>query len=338
MREEQELAYQMHDFCIEFFISNALFVATKLNIADYLAIKPMTADDLAILTQSNSRSLYRLLRALASIEIFEEDHFKRFHLTPKANLLRESIPYGMKRSTIMFDGDEYTLWGKLMQALETGEQVSETLYGVPFWKHLKHNENDFQNMRLSLKEHSIAFCSHIPQVYDFNQFEHIIDVGCNDGTFMAFILANAMSAKGTLFDEPHVIEEAKKHLAMCEKSIRERCSFEAGNFLEAVPAGGDCYTLKSALVDWNEEDGVKIISNIRKQMKPGCKLLIIQSVLPELNKPHLGTQIDLLYLLCDNGKERTEEEFKNILTKAGLKFSKIIQTGYPLFDIVEAFL
>ena len=49
--------------------SQALAVAAELGIADLLRDGPRSADDLAAATGTDPRSLYRLLRALASIGV-----------------------------------------------------------------------------------------------------------------------------------------------------------------------------------------------------------------------------------------------------------------------------
>src|SRR5262245_44236010 len=61
-----------------FWVSRAIYVAAKLRLADLVKDSPKTADELARLTGTHSPSLYRALRALASVGVFTEDGQGRF--------------------------------------------------------------------------------------------------------------------------------------------------------------------------------------------------------------------------------------------------------------------
>lgn len=304
--------------------------ACELNIAEQLSQKPMTAEELGKVTDTHAPSLYRLLRALASIGIFKVDSDGKWNLTPMANLLSHE----MKHMTFIWVRDEHKLWQNMLDSIKTGKSVHEKSYGDKIWDFLKKNPVEFNNMKLSLQNYNTIFCKNIPDYYDFKQFKHIIDIGGNNGSFLEYVLKSAPNARGTVFDEKHVIEEAKQYLEKSE--VRNRCSIVAGSFLESVPPDGDCYIMKSALVDWNDENAVKIISNVAKQMKPDGKLLIIQSCISDDNEPHIGKLFDILYLICDEGKERTRNEFEDLFRKSGLKLRRVIKTGFPLNDIMEA--
>ena len=65
-----------------FQVSQALHVAALLAVADYLKDGPKSADVLARACDAHPGSLYRLLRALASIGVFHENDDMEFSLTP----------------------------------------------------------------------------------------------------------------------------------------------------------------------------------------------------------------------------------------------------------------
>src|SRR4051794_21281654 len=75
-----------------FRVTQMIYVAAKLGIADLLREGPRTADELAAETGTHGPSLYRLLRALAGFRIFAEDEQGRFGLTPLAELLQTGLP------------------------------------------------------------------------------------------------------------------------------------------------------------------------------------------------------------------------------------------------------
>ena len=81
-----------------FRVTQMMYVAARLNLANHLAKKPQTARELASVVSAEPRALYRLLRALASVGVFSEANGGLFEMTPAAGLLRRDSP-GSLRST-----------------------------------------------------------------------------------------------------------------------------------------------------------------------------------------------------------------------------------------------
>src|SRR5689334_7218623 len=90
-----------------YWLSQAVYVAVKLGIADLLAGGSQNAEELARTTGTHARSLYRLLRALASVGVFAEGDDKRFSLTPAAECLRSDVPGSMKALALMLGEEQY---------------------------------------------------------------------------------------------------------------------------------------------------------------------------------------------------------------------------------------
>ena len=76
-----------------FWVSRAIYVAANLGLADLLKDEPKRSEDLAQATATHAPSLYRLMRALASVGIFAQDEQGRFALTPVGATLRTDVPW-----------------------------------------------------------------------------------------------------------------------------------------------------------------------------------------------------------------------------------------------------
>jgi len=83
-----------------FWVSRALYIAAKLGIADLLKDGPKNSEALAQATGMHAPSLYRVLRALASVGVFAEDEHGRFALTPLAATLRSDVPGSLRAFAI----------------------------------------------------------------------------------------------------------------------------------------------------------------------------------------------------------------------------------------------
>ncbi len=173
----------------------------------------------------------------------------------------------------------------------------------------------------------------VSRAYDFSDARKLVDVAGGIGGMISAILLENPQLEGILFDAPSVIEGAKEYLA--EKGLSERCETIAGDFFESVPDGGDIYTMRSIIHDWDDERSLKILNNIRKAIPENGKLLLVESVIPGENEPHFGKFLDLIMLTMTGGRERGEEEYRALLEKADFRLNRIIPTG-SFISIVEA--
>ena len=70
-------------------------------------------------------------------------------------------------------------------------------------------------------------------------------------------------------------------------------------------------------------------------MKPESRLLIIEMVLPAGDAPHPGKMLDMMMLVGPGGQERTQEEYRELLGKSGLRITRIVPTASAV-SVIEA--
>jgi len=92
---------QLFQMMTGYWVTQALYVAAKLGIADLLADGPVHCDTLARKTDVHPNSLFRTLRALASVGVFSEVENECFALSPSAALLLGSAPNSVRALAIM---------------------------------------------------------------------------------------------------------------------------------------------------------------------------------------------------------------------------------------------
>lgn len=325
---------QMMQLITGFWTACCIYNAAKLNIADLLAAQPRTAEQLAEATHSHASSLYRILRALAGAGIFSENEKGEFSNTPLGDTLQSDIPGSMKAMVIAQLGDHYDAWGKLLYSIKTGNTAFDKVEGMSVWQFYETHPEEGLNFMKAMAGVTGGVAMNVLPAYDFTPFKSIVDVGGGNGAMMMAVLNAAKQSTGIVFDEEYVIRETDRELAA--KGYNSRCRTEAGSFFDYVPKDADAYILKMILHDWDDERSVQILNNCGRAMKPGSKLLIIEAVIPEDDSPHPGKLMDINMLVMTGGRERTKKEFEQLLHKAGLKLSKIVQTHSPLFSIIEA--
>jgi O-methyltransferase domain/Dimerisation domain len=317
-----------------FWTSCCIYAAAKLNIADHLKDGPMSSDQLAETTHSHAPSLYRVLRALASVGVFKENESHQFELTPLGSTLQSDVPGSMKAMAIAQLGDHFNAWGNLVYSVKTGNISFDNIEGMSVWKYYETHPDEGLNFMKAMAGLTGAVIMNVLPAYDFTGLNTIVDVGGGNGTLLMAVLDKSPGAKGIVFDEEYVVIETQKILD--QNGYSNRCETAAGSFFDFVPGNADAYLMKMVLHDWNDEQCLQILNNCNKAMKPGSKLLVLDSVIPEGNEPHPGKFMDINMLAMTGGLERTEKEFAALFTKAGLKLSRVIHTHSPLFSIVEA--
>src|SRR5437870_103416 len=126
-----------------YWVSQALYVAAKLGVADLVANGPRPVEDLAAVTKTDAPSLRRVLRALASVGVFSETSPGAFGLTPLAALLRSGTPDSMRALAIMYAEEQYRAWGDVLHSVQTGETAFERQFGMSYFSYLaQHPEAD----------------------------------------------------------------------------------------------------------------------------------------------------------------------------------------------------
>jgi hypothetical protein len=110
-----------------FRISQALYAAAALGVADQLAAGPVPAGVLAERSGAHAPSLYRLLRTLASVRVFTEPEPGVFALTPLGQTLTSGQPGSMRDVVIMFMETHYAPFGELTHTIRTGQPAADHL-------------------------------------------------------------------------------------------------------------------------------------------------------------------------------------------------------------------
>jgi SAM-dependent methyltransferase len=307
-----------------YWASQAIFVAAKLGIADLLAAGPVSTEELARATASHAPSLYRLLRALASVGVFTETTAHYFGLTPLAALLQTTTPGSMHSLAILYSDPCYRAWEDLLHSVRTGENAFEHGFGMPIFDYFAQHPETDRVFNDAMVGYSHQVANDVVRAYDFSPFGVVVDVGGGYGTLLTAILRGTPDARGILFDQPHVVNGAERYLI--EGGVSGRCGRIGGDFFAAVPAGGDVYLLSQILHDWDDERSVAILQQCRRAMAPQCKLLVVELVIPTGNEPFFGKWLDLHMLTMATGRERTSAEYDMLFRAAGFELSRVIPT------------
>src|SRR4051794_26144280 len=181
-----------------YWVSQMVHVAARLGLADRLADGPRTADELARATGTHARSLYRLLRALASVGVFSEGEDNRFTQTPLSECLRSDVPGSQWAMAVMMGDEHYHAWGDLLESVRTGQTAFDRLYGQPIFDYLGEHPEQAKVFDAAMTAMNGRSTQAVLDVYGLSGVNLLADVGGN-GSNLIGILGRYPEMRGVLF-------------------------------------------------------------------------------------------------------------------------------------------
>lgn len=306
-------------------VSQLTYVAAKLGIADRLADGPKTAAQLAAAVDAHPQSLYRVLRALAALGVFVEDADGRFALTQLAGPLRREAPDSLHAFALMWGETFWSACGSLLHCVRTGQTAFDHLHGMGAFEYMRQHPQAAEIFDQAMSNLTRVQAAAVVGAYDFSGVQTLVDVGGGKGTLLAAVLRAHPGMRGVLYERAEVLPAARK--ALEGEGILGRCELRRGDFFASVPEGGDAYTLKDVVHDWDDERASAILANCARAMGPRAKLLLIERGLPPRNVLGPGKMVDVVMLAMTGGRERSEPEYADLLSRAGLRLARVVPTG-----------
>jgi hypothetical protein len=301
-------------------LSRGLHVVANLAVADQLDETPRTAAELALSVGAHPAALHRVLRLLSAHGVFESCDDKYRH-SPASRMLRADHPQSMRDFVRMFGLPP--LWAtfeEMEQSVRTGLPVGEKVTSGGLWAYLaKHPEaNAVFNAAMVTKAH--AQIAGVLATYDFSGFEVIGDIGGGRGHLLSEVLERVPTARGVLFDLPHVVEDKGG-------ATSPRLRRQAGDFFKDELPVCDAYLVMEVIHDWGDAEAISILKSIRRSAPSHAKLLVIEEIVPDDPGPAWSKMLDIHMLTLIGGKQRKRGEYEALFDAAGFSFKREIDTG-----------
>lgn len=310
-------------------LSQAVGAACSLGVPEALAQGPLFIAELAARVGADPGALERLLLALCDCGVFARRRDGRIAHNRLSRTLSRAQPRSIADFVRFVGSAEHRAhWNQLAAAVRAGTPQVRALRGVDFFDYASHDPAFGAVFHAAMASLSKLAEREIIQACDFARFRSLVDIGGGTGALLAGVLRRHPHLQGVLFDRPEVVRDLDTRCrTLCEQ---RRLRVEAGSFFERVPAGYDAYLLKHVLHDFSNVDALRILSQLKPALGERGRLLVVEMVLPDGGRRHVGKLLDLEMLLCLGGRERTEAEFKALLTAAGLTWLRRRETGTPL--------
>jgi hypothetical protein len=331
--QDQRPAVELRRLVNGYQVSQCIYVAAALGIADLLADGPRPSDELAAETDADPPSLYRLLRALAAVGVLREEDDRRFALTELGEALRSDAQEGIAGwAAFVGRPSHWQAWGDLLHSVRTGENAFRHVHGTDVWSWRADRPEENANFDRAMTTLTRSSNRALVDAYDFGRYGTIVDVGGGNGALLALLLSKYPAMEGVLFDQPHVVAGAGEVLGGA--GVADRCRVLGGSFFGGIPTGGDAYVLKAIIHDWEDEESIAILRGCRAVVPAGGALLVIERLLGPPNTDPAAKLSDLNMLVAPGGRERTVDEFESLLAAAGFRLAGATPTAAGL-SVIE---
>ncbi|MFJ9725508.1 methyltransferase [Streptomyces sp. NPDC101209] len=311
----------------------ALRAAARLGVADALGEDPMAAEDLAAAVKTEPGPLRRLLRALSCYGVFAEQADGTFAHTDVSRLLREDDPHSL-RAIALWCTEPWTwdAWPKLDEAVRSGRNVVQDLYGKEFFQYLNEDAPESAHVfNRAMTTSSKQSAKEVAELLDLSGSSSVADLGGGQGHVVASLLEKYPSMRGTLLDLPQVVENADPRLRE-GGALADRVQILGGDCRVSVPVKADTYIIKNIL-EWDDESTTRLLRNVRETGGPGARVVVIENLVDDTPSMRFSTAMDLLLLLNVGGAKHTTESMVNRITAAGL----VIDDISPVNPYLHAF-
>ena len=315
-------------------VTYSLSGMARLGVADHMNATPIAVEEIAAMVGAHAPSLYRVMRMLASMGVFKEEQGKRFALTPAGELLKSDAPGTMRYIAMMF-GDDWTTraYEHFADCLRTGQDGVSKAYGQHVFDVLAERPEQLETFQAAMTSSSTMAGKAVVSAYDFSGIMRLADVGGGHGALLASILRHYPHMQGVLFDRAEIVGGVPEdQFAGCDGRI----TIESGSFFEQVPDGCDAYIMKHIIHDWSDEYCRTILKLMREKLPTNGRLLLCEMVVTDDPGPTPAKMLDVEMLVVTvGGKERTKDEFAELLASCDLHLSRIVPTERPIC-VIEA--
>jgi cyclopropane fatty-acyl-phospholipid synthase-like methyltransferase len=314
--------------------TSMLSVVARLGVAELLEAGPRSAEQLAEQTGAHADALLRVLRALVSVGIFRRHSDGRF----ANNRLSRALQGGRRdrmREWVTYFGSQSNVatWNDLERTVRTGHNAFERVFGTDVWHWFDAHPDEREMFAQAMMGITVADAPAVATLYPFHEVQTVCDVGGGRGTLLSELLVRHPHLRGVLVDAKGVLESASELLA--RRGVADRVQLCPGSFFESVPEGSDAYLLKNVLHDWDDARCAIILSTVRRAMKPGQRLVLVEILAPRHDQDHVAAFVDVqMMMVCSDGRERSFAELQSLLRKAGFESARFFP--YPTTNVIEA--
>jgi len=310
--------------------SKVMFAAVSLGVFDHLA-EAGTAQELASALQVQTEPLERLLDACVGLKLIHRNGLHYENLPVAQAYLCRKGPQSLTGYILYSNEVLFRLWSYLEDAVREG---------TPRWKQSLGSEGSIFDhfFRTPEAKHTFLQGMHglgtlsspaVAQAFDLSRFKQLVDLGGATGHLAIAACERFPDLRAVVFDLAEVIGAAQIHVS--QSPARGRIRTAAGDFFRDELRERDRCARGRIVHDWPDEKVHALLRKIYRTLPHGGGLLLAEKMLHDDKSGPVSAQLQSLNMLvCTEGKERSLEEYRQLLEAAGFRDIQGSITQRPL--------
>jgi pimeloyl-ACP methyl ester carboxylesterase len=313
-----------------FWLSRALYVATRLDVATVLGDTKLTVDTIAERIGADADATARLLRMLTANGIFEESALRTYRNNKLSACLRADHPQSVRAMILMHNSPTMSRpwFDELERGVREGTPPFRLAHGEELFDYMDHHAEFDALFSAAMDSVEALAGDSFATDFDWGRFVRIIDVGGSRGTKALAILKRHPQLTALVVDRAQAVAEAEEYWAAHPTSGAEKLRFEAGDMRDSVPPArdeNDIYLLSAVLHGFDDETCLTVLRSLAKALgNTGAKIVLLEMVLPERGADVAGASFDMQMFMATRGRERTLPEWRALFAASGLALEEVI--------------
>jgi hypothetical protein len=313
--------------------AHVLRVLVELDVPDQL-VRPASMADLADRLELEHDSFERLMRYAAARNFISIDRRGRARASGITKALQSdaAAPWRgwVRFATSSWFDDAFRHLGPGMAA--EGPSAFEVAHGTDFFGYTNDVDPDAgavfdQAMSAGAMVQAIG----LARTLKWDGIGSVCDVGGGSGAALDVLQRYHPNLEAVLFDLPEVV--ARSGFLVEGGASRQ---VVGGSFFDEVPSGHDRYLLLAVVHDWDDERAISLLGNVRAAMGPSAAAVVVET--PRSARPvhDFAAASDLLMLALASGRERTDDEYVELFSDAGLNVGRrhLLPSGATAYELV----
>ena len=322
-------AFRLLQIGSAFWQSRALYVAAKMDIATMLGQRTLSATELAEAVHAHPDSLYRLMRLLVAMDVFDEPSPRNFRNNKLSAALRSDRPGSVRAMALMHNSPEMSEpWFTQLEAgIRSGTPPFQLAHGQTLFDYMDtHADFDAQFGAAMDSVEALAGDSFATE-FDWSAFDRVIDVGGSKGAKSLAILKRNKRLTALVVDRAQIVEQAERYWrehadAGTLQPALSRLSFVAGDVFTNIPAAEssrDVYLLSAVLHCFDDVTAQRALRNVaRAAASAGATIAVLELVMPDC-ADIASASFDMQMLMGTRGRERTRDEWDALFAMSGVQ-------------------
>jgi len=314
-----------------FWQSRALYVVALLDVASALGEESLPVETIASLVSAQPDAIYRLLRMLAAMGIFEEVSPRVFRNNALSEYLREDNPKSVRAMILMHNSIEMSQpwYEQLEQGVRSGDVPFQLAHGCELFDYMDDNAEFDALFARAMDSVEALMGDSFATDFDWGRFNRIIDVGGSKGSKSLTILKRHSHLTALVLDRPQVIQTAVSYWTGKETpDLLSRLSYQAGDIFESVPNAEndkDIYLLSAVLHGMADENCVKVLRNLAHAASgTGACIALMELVVPDFKADFSSAAFDMQMFMATRGKERTLPDWQKLFDQSGCALEEVV--------------